>query len=283
MESPGSSIGPPWQPLAPASPATELHVERPHSARIYDYWLGGKDNFQADREAGEQAISGGVDLRAAARQNRAFLHRAVRFLTGETGLRQFLDIGTGIPTSPNLHETAQNIAAETRVVYVDNDPIVLAHARALLTGTPEGRTAYLDADVRDPARILTAPALHEVLDLDRPLALSLVALMHFVPDDEEAYRVVGKLVDALPAGSYLAFSHATGDFNPAAATSAERYRATGVPFRLRGHAEIARFFTGLNLIEPGITAVRRWRPDHPEATGDADTTSTFYGGVAYKA
>ncbi|ABW12495.1 protein of unknown function DUF574 [Parafrankia sp. EAN1pec] len=180
---------------------------------MYDYYLGGKDNFPADREAAEQVIGTFPSVRALARQNRSFMTRATRYLAGEMGIRQFLDIGTGIPTSPNLHEVAQSLVPAARVVYADNDPIVLAHARALLASSPQGRTVYLDADLRDPESILDSPQLRETLDLTQPVALSLVAILHFIKGDEP-YAIVRRLLDALPAGSYLVLTHGTADLDP---------------------------------------------------------------------
>ncbi|SNQ48157.1 conserved hypothetical protein [Frankia canadensis] len=259
----------------------ELKIDQPHTARMYDYYLGGKDNYPADREAAEQAIATFPTLRTTARANRSFLHRATRFLAGEAGIRQFLDIGTGIPTSPNLHEVAQEIARESRVVYVDNDPIVLAAARALLTGTPEGRTAYLEADLHDPAAILASAALRETFDLGRPVALSLIAVLHFFPDERGLRDIVRTLTGALPAGSYLTISHATGDFAP------ERmdeligiYRRRGLAAQARGRAEIARLLDGLDLVDPGISVLHRWRPDSSDEAGLTDAEIAGYGVVA---
>ncbi|WP_438803228.1 SAM-dependent methyltransferase [Frankia gtarii] len=269
----------------PAAAGLALRTDQPHSARMYDYYLGGKDNFQADRDAAEQAIIAFPNARIAARQNRAFMTRATRFLAGEAGVRQFLDIGTGIPTSPNLHEVAQDIAPDTRVVYADNDPIVLTHARALLTSTPQGRTAYLDADLRDVERILTAPELRETLDLTRPVALSLIAVLPFLGDSDDPYGVVGRLVDVLPAGSYLTLSHSTADFDPAIERIAATYRAQGITAQPRDHAQTERFFAGLELVEPGVRPLHRWRADGPAGTvgeGLTDAEVSVYAGVARK-
>jgi S-adenosyl methyltransferase len=283
MQAGRSPVSPPWRPLVTNDkPPTDLRIDQPHPARLYDYLLGGKDNYPADREAAEQAIADGIDLRAAARQNRAFLRRASHYLAADAGIRQFLDIGTGIPTSPNLHEIVQAVGPESRVVYVDNDPLVLTHARALLTSTPQGRTAYLDADLRDPASILAAPELHHTLDLTRPVALSLFAILHFIPDDAGAYDIVRILVAALPAGSYLAISHGTADFDPGMHESVARYRAQGIPTQARSHDEIARFFDGLDLVDPGIEVLHRWRPDGPTPPGITDATTSVYGAVARK-
>ncbi|WP_255355183.1 SAM-dependent methyltransferase [Pseudofrankia sp. DC12] len=240
----------------------DLRTDMPHSARMYDYFLGGKDNFPADREAAEQVLDEFPQARTVALSNRAFLRRATRFLAAEAGIRQFLDIGTGIPTSPNLHEVAQKIAPETRVVYVDNNPIVLAHARALLTSDPEGRTAYLDADLLDPATILNSEEVMGTLDLTRPVGLSLIAVLHFLPDDTDPYGLVVKLLDALAPGSYLTATHATADFaREQADQAAEIYRARGIPAQARSRAEVEFFFDGLDLVAPGIALAHRWRPD----------------------
>ncbi|WP_083866896.1 MULTISPECIES: SAM-dependent methyltransferase [Frankia] len=270
-----------WKAFMEQRTAVELKTDRPHAARMYDYYLGGKDNFPADRLAAEQALAVFPNGRVTARQNRAFMARAIRYLAGEAGIRQFLDVGTGIPTSPNLHEIAQAIAPESRVVYTDNDPIVLAHARALLTSSPQGHTAYLDADVRDTDRILTSPELRDPLDLDRPVALSLVALLHFVPDADDPDGIVRRLVDALPSGSYLLLSHITADYDPAWERVTETYRARGIPAQQRSRAEFARFFDGLELVDPGIQVVHRWRPDGavPDLT---DAAVSIHGGLGRK-
>ncbi|GGM58335.1 SAM-dependent methyltransferase [Dactylosporangium sucinum] len=262
----------------------DLQTDRPHPARVYDYLLGGKDNFPADRTAAEAGLKANPNSRIPPRENRNFLRRAVEYLAAEQGIRQFLDIGTGIPTSPNVHEVAQGIAPDSRIVYVDNDPIVLAHARALLTSKPEGRTEYIDADLRDVDRILNAPELREVIDFNQPVALLLIAIMHFVGDADKPYEIVQRLVDALPSGSFLTLTHLTGDFDAAAWDRvAAIYAKQGVTMQVRPHDDIARFFTGLELVEPGLPIVTKWRPDadvNPDAT---DTQVAVYGGVARKA
>ncbi|HYY81385.1 MAG TPA: SAM-dependent methyltransferase [Actinomycetes bacterium] len=266
----------------------DLQTDRPHPARVYDYLLGGKDKFPADRAAAEQGMKANPNSLVPPRENRAFLRRAVRYLAGEAGIRQFLDIGTGIPTAPNVHQVAQAVAPEARIVYVDNDPIVLAHARALLTSSPEGRTDYIDADLRDVDRILAAPGLRTTLDLSRPVGLLLIAILHFVPDDDDPYGVTSRLLEALPSGSYLALSHLTGDFDPEAWEGvAAVYRKSGVIMRVRSLQEIERFFGGLDLVEPGVVSVPRWRPDPPEpgaaeAEPPSDAAVSVYGGVARK-
>jgi hypothetical protein len=270
--------------------AVDLRTDRPHPARVYDYLLGGKDNFPADQAAAQQGLEANPNSRIPPRENRAFLRRAVRYLAGEAGISQFLDIGTGIPTSPNVHEVAQEVAPAARIVYVDNDPIVLAHARALLTSSPRGRTDYIDADLRDVDKILQSPQLQETLDLDQPVALLLIAIMHFIPDDDDdPYGIATRLLEALPSGSYLALSHLTGDFDPAAWEGvAAIYRRSGVIMRVRSRPEIERFFDGLELVEPGVQSLPRWRPD-PGAAGAAsaaghptDAQVSVYGGVARK-
>jgi len=218
------------------------------------------------------------------RENRWFLRRAVRYLAGEAGITQFLDIGTGIPTAPNVHQVAQEIAPAARVVYVDNDAMVLTHARALLTGSAPGRTEYIDADVRDVDSILRSQALRETLDLTQPVGLLLIAILHFIGDDDHPYEIVERLLDPLPAGSYLALTHLTGDFDPAAWESvAAIYRRSGVTMRVRSRAEIERFFTGLDLIEPGLQVLSHWRPD-ADATAETPTDAqvSVYGAVARK-
>ncbi|MEU8612905.1 SAM-dependent methyltransferase [Actinoplanes sp. NPDC048791] len=265
-------------------PPVDLQTDRPHPARVYDYLLGGKDNFAADRAAAEQGIKANPASRTPPRENRAFLRRAVRFLAAERGIDQFLDIGTGIPSAPNVHHVAQQVNPAARIVYVDNDPIVLAHARALLTSTPEGRTEYLDADLRDVDSILNAPQLRDTLDLDRPVGLLLIAILHFIGDDNDPDDIVARLLAALPPGSHLVLSHLTGDFAPEAwERVAAIYRRTGVTMQVRPRERIARFFTGLELAEPGLELVNRWRPDGPNPDGEpTDAQVSVYGGVARK-
>ncbi|MEU9121591.1 SAM-dependent methyltransferase [Streptomyces sp. NPDC048506] len=266
-------------------PVVDLQLDRAHSSRIYDYFLGGKTNFLADRMAAGSVLGVFPAALVAARINREFMHRATRFLAG-AGLRQFLDIGTGIPTPPNLHEIAQGVAADARVVYTDNDPIVLAHAAALLLSTPEGRTAYLQADVTDPGGILTAPQLLDTLDLSRPVALSLNALMHFVTDDGEdrAHTIVETLKAALPSGSTLAMTHATADFAPEAMRRITKiYADAGTDLQFRSRAEFLRFFDGWELLQPGVTLSHQWCPDRPEdATHVTDAEAASYAGIARK-
>jgi hypothetical protein len=243
---------------------SDLNVGQPHSARIYDYFLGGKDNFPADREAAEEILAVEPDAGFIARTNRAFVARTTRWLAGEVGVRQFLDVGTGIPAPPNLHEIAQGIAPEARVVYVDNDSIVLVHARALLTSTPQGRTAYLDADLQNPQSIINASELRETLDLERPVALSLNAILHFVVDDDEVAGIVAGLVAGLPTRSYLVLSHITPEMNPATAEQvSRRYEAAGIPLKARTAAQLAGIVeaAGCTLEEPGLVPIALWRPE----------------------
>jgi hypothetical protein len=248
---------------------------------MYDYYLGGKNHFAADRETAEKGLASWQAGRLAARENRAFLGRAVRFLAEEAGIRQFLDIGTGLPTTSNVHEVAQAVAPAARVVYADNDPLVLAHARALLTSSPEGRTAYIHADLRDPRSVLSDPAVLEVLDFGQPVALMLVAVLHFVPDEFEPAQVLATLTDALPTGSYLVASHITGEHDPdGPAAGARAYRAAGLPAQLRDSGQFARLaFSGLDLVPPGVVLVSEWRP---EGDGPRPTPAevSWYGGVA---
>jgi hypothetical protein len=249
-----------------------------HPARVYDYWLGGKDNFAADREAAEQVIAVRPQIRADVRANRAFLGRAVRYLAADAGIRQFLDVGTGLPSADNTHEVAQSVAPESKVVYTDNDPIVLAHARALLTSVPEGITAYADADMRDTGRVLDEA--RKTLDLDQPTAVMLVAVLHHIPDEDDPYGIVARLVTAVPPGSYLVITHPASDVDTeAVAEVARRYNAR-VPAgqRRRSHGEVTRFFDGLELLEPGVVQTTQWRP-----AVDGDTAQVpMWAGVARK-
>jgi SAM-dependent methyltransferase len=260
-----------------------VDVSRPHSARVYDFFLGGKDNFAADRETAELTLRNLPSARAAARENRRFLGRAVAYLAGEAGIRQFLDIGTGLPSADNTHEVAQRIAPDSRIVYADNDPLVLAHARALLTSSPAGRTAYIEADLRDPGTIIASAAVRETLDLSQPVALMLVSVLHFIPDSGDPAGIVAALLDALPPGSYLVASHISPEHDPAGIHALERaYRDGGVTVRARTAEELGRLaFRGLELVDPGVVLVSDWRPD---AAGPpyrpADVNG--YGGVGRK-
>ncbi|WP_033664106.1 SAM-dependent methyltransferase [Salinispora oceanensis] len=253
----------------------------PHSARIYDYWLGGKDNFAADRAVAEALIAAIPTVRSMAAENRRFVHRVARYLVGQAGVRQFLDVGTGIPTRPNLHEVAQQIAPETRVVYVDNDPIVLAHARALMISTEQGRSEYLHADLREPGLIVNHRKLREVLDLDQPVALTIIATLMLLEDADDPWRKIRVLMDALPSGSYVAITHPTGDFNPEAVkTAVDAAVGSGMTLVPRSRDEVARFFEGWELVEPGIVPVAAWQPDDGAPT---DPHAAYYwAGIARK-
>jgi hypothetical protein len=266
---------------APGAAVPEIDTSKPHPARMYDYYLGGKNHFAADRETAEKGLATWRSGRVAARENRAFLGRAVRFLSAEAGISQFLDIGTGLPTTNNVHEVAQAVTPSSRVVYADNDPLVLAHARALLTSSPEGRTAYIHADLRDPQSILSDPSVLEVLDFGQPIALMLVAVLHFVPDEFNPAQVMATLIDALPPGSYLVASHITGEHDAEGpATGARAYRAAGLPAQLRDSGQFARLaFSGLDLVPPGVVLVSEWRPEGGRPLPTPAEVS-WYGGVA---
>jgi S-adenosyl methyltransferase len=249
-----------------------------HIARVYDYWLGGKDNFAADREAGDEALQAYPDLVSSVRANRAFLARGVHYLA-EAGIQQFLDIGTGIPSANNTHEVAQRVAPGSRVVYVDNDPIVLAHARALLVGDPAGATEYLDADLRDTAQILEHAA--GVLDFSRPVAVMLVAVLHLIGPDDDPYGIVGQLMAAVPPGSYLLLSHVASDIEPEkmAEMGKRLNRLLAQRGWYRSQPEVAGFFAGLELVPPGLVPVQQWRPD---SEVEAARRSAMWGGIAQK-
>ncbi|MBC6456690.1 SAM-dependent methyltransferase [Actinomadura sp. HBU206391] len=258
-----------------SSPIRGLDTGRPHSARVWNYWLGGKDCYKADRMLGDKVAALVPGIVDSARADRAFLSRAVRYVGGQEGIRQYLDIGTGLPTMDNTHEVAQRVAPESRVVYVDNDPLVLAHARALLRSTPEGATDYLDADLRDPEKILDAAA--RTLDFSEPVALMLLAVMHLVTDDEEAYEIVRRLLAALPSGSHLVLAHACIDAEPTR-TAVRAYNDSGIPTPIKGRSqsEIAKFFDGLELVEPGVVSCPHWRPE-PNPWGTPAEVMTFCG------
>ena len=252
----------------------------PHSARLWNYWLGGKDNFAVDRAVADQILEMVPEMVESARADRAYLGRVIRYLAGEAGIRQFLDVGTGIPTANNTHEVAQAVAPSSRVVYVDNDPLVLAHARALLTSNPEGRTDYLDADLRHPEVIVEGA--RSTLDFDQPIALTMLGVLNFVPDDDEAADLVAQLVDALPTGSYLAISHPTTEINGETMIEALRLWNEGPAAKmvLRSAEQVRRLFGDLDLVQPGVVSCSRWRPD----TGDENARPVpHFGGVARKA
>jgi len=257
-----------------------LDTRHAHSARVYNYWLGGKDNFAADREAAEQAIAANPGIVADVRANRAFLVRVVRYLAAERGVRQFLDIGTGLPTASNTHEVAQAVAPDARIVYADNDPMVLAYARALLTSTREGATAYLDADLRDPSAIVRAASA--TLDFSQPIALMLLIILHLIPEADDPYGIVASLVGALPAGSYLVLAHPASDIRAAEMadmTKRVNERMSGPKATMRDRAAITRFFDGLELLEPGVVQPQQWRPE-PGLAGPPQVTA--WCGVARK-
>jgi hypothetical protein len=251
----------------------------PHPARVYDYFLGGKDNFEADRLAAEAGIKAFPKTAESARAARTFLRRVVRFLTAEAGIRQFLDIGTGLPSGENVHQVAQSLAPGARIVYADNDPIVLVHAQALLRGTPEGTVAYLDADLRDPDKILEEAA--KTLDFSQPIGLLLLGILHNVGDEYDPHGIVRKLVQAIPDGSYLAICHLTADIYPELADFARALneRQLDAPLVLRDHAQVTSFFDGLDLVEPGVVQLSKWRP---QTELESAAAAALWGGVARK-
>jgi S-adenosyl methyltransferase len=256
-----------------------LDISVAHPARIFDFWLGGKDNFAVDRQAAEAAAEVFPKAVPAMRANRAFLGRTVRYLAGEAGIRQFLDIGTGLPSEDNTHDVAQAIAPESRVVYVDNDPVVLLHAHAMLTGTAAGATGYIDADLRDPGKILADAG--SLLDLSQPVAVLLFGILPFIHDDDSPYAVVDVLMSAMPEGSYLAVSHFANDLfprqMPAFAHALNKY--SSLDMSLRDKAEVSGFFRGLELVEPGVVQVSRWRA---RIARERDAPAASWGGVGQK-
>src|SRR3984957_19409566 len=269
---PGSNV-PDWErPLA-------TYASIAHVARVYDYLLGGKDNFAVDREAAEQAIRINPDIVSTARANRAFLVRATSYLVTQAGIRQFLDIGTGMPTNNNIHEVAQSIAPESRIVYVDHDPIVLTHARARLTSAPEGVTDYIEADLRQPRKILAEES--RTLDFGRPVAIMLISILHLIVDREYPYDLASELVNAVVPGSYVVISHAASDIDSGAMISManrlnELMAQQSVP---RTHREVGAFFAGLDLLEPGLVRVPEWRP---ASVADSAVRAQMWGAVARK-
>ena len=250
-----------------------------HIARVYNYWLGGKDNFAADREAGDRAVEAYPDAVRSVRANRAFLARTVRYLVAEAGIRQFLDIGTGLPSANNTHEVAQSIAPESRIVYADNDPMVLAHARALLTSTPEGACAYLEADLRDTEKIVQNA--ERLLDFTRPVAVMLVAVLQFVPDEDDPYAITARLLDAVAPGSFLVVSHPTLDIETERMSQfGQRYNERAAEqATFRTHAQVSGFFAGWRVLDPGVVRIPEWRPDSPQ---EAAVPSPMWGAVAIK-
>ncbi len=264
-----------------AEPDLGFDVTVSHSARIWNYWLGGKDHFAVDRQAGDRVAAMLPIIVTQARADRAFLGRAVRYLAGEAGIRQFLDIGTGLPTADNMHEVAQRVAPQARIVYADNDPMVLAHARALLTSSPEGACDYVNGDLREPDAILSQAA--RTLDLTRPVALMLLGVLHHISDTDQAYAIVRQLMTALAPGSYLVVNHSTSAISGAAMEDAvAHWNKVGTPpMTLRTPGQIARFFDGLELLEPGVVSCSRWRPG-PSPPGGQHPEVDEFCGVARK-
>jgi hypothetical protein len=262
----------------------QIDTSKPHPARVYDYFLGGKDNFAADREVARQALAVAPSMRTAVRENRAFLGRVVRYLVAEAGITQFLDLGSGLPGVGNVHEVAQAVQPSARVVYVDNDPIVLAHGRALLASSPQGRCAYLQADIRDPEYILRHPLTRETLDFGRPVALILNAMLHFFADEEEPGKIVETVLAALPSGSYVAASHGTAEYSPAQRVDGgvQAYRQGGMPVHMRDGSDFADLaFKGLTLVPPGVVVVSEWRREPGSFPPPADEIG-INGAVARK-
>jgi len=272
-----------WQSDVPAEEGepSRFDTSVAHIARVYDYWLGGKDNYAADREAGDETLQGYPDMLSSVRANRAFLRRTVRYLAAEVGIRQFLDIGTGLPSADNTHEVAQAVAPQTRVVYVDNDPVVLAHARALLTSDPQGATGYLDADARDVATILAEAA--KLLDFSQPVGLMLVAILQFIEDKDDPYRVVARLLEAVPPGSFVVISHPPSDMHTLAPGLAQALaklsQSMAQRVTPRSREQVTRFFDGVDLIEPGVVPIQQWRPD---SDAEAAARAGMWGGVGKK-
>jgi len=250
-----------------------------HIARVYDYWLGGKDNFAVDREVGQRALEAHPETVLSVQANRRFLARAVRHLAAVEGVRQFLDVGTGLPSANNTHEVAQAVAPDARVLYVDNDPIVLAHARALLTSSPEGETAYLDADIKDTPEILAGAA--QVLDLSQPVGVMLVAVLHMLRDADDPQAVVDRLMAAVPAGSFLVISHLASDVQQEAMAEMGRRLNESMTqqFAMRSRAQVTAFFDGLTLLDPGVVLTHQWRPG---SAAEAATPGVLWAGVARK-
>jgi hypothetical protein len=255
--------------VADNSAPPEIDTSVPQTARIWNYWLGGKDNFPVDRAVGDQILEAFPAIVENARASRAFLARAVRYLAGEAGVRQFLDIGTGLPTANNTHQVAQSVAPDARIVYVDNDPIVLAHARALLTSTPQGATAYIDADLRDPERILEEAG--KTLDLTQPVAVMLMGILGHIEDDDQARSIVGRLMGGVPSGSYLTMNDGT-DTSEEVVEAARIWNLSANPtYHLRSPDRIARFFDGLELVEPGVVSPPQWRPEPGQPAAAIDS------------
>ncbi|HEV2370524.1 MAG TPA: SAM-dependent methyltransferase [Streptosporangiaceae bacterium] len=270
------------QPPNPGQDRPEIDTTVPHSARVWNYWLGGKDYYPVDQAAGDEYRRIFPQIVDIARTDRAFLGRAVGYMAGEAGIRQFLDIGTGLPTLDNTHQVAQRVAPESRIVYVDNDPLVLVHARALLTSTPEGACDYIEADLRETGKIIDGAAA--TLDFTKPVSITLLGILHFISDYEEALRLVAQLMDAVPPGSYLALTHATldpslgGEATAEANAEAQEYwnENAAVPITPRTREEVLRFFDGTELVEPGLVSMSRWRPE-PSPFGEPPEVAGFCG------
>jgi SAM-dependent methyltransferase len=257
-----------------------VDVDRPSAARTYDYLLGGSHNFAADREVAQQAMALMPDLTMQAQANRAFLYRAVRHLA-DAGIHQFIDIGSGVPTVGNVHEVAQRVDPRARVVYVDVDPVAVAHSRAILAGNPQ--VTVIQEDLHSPGHILEHPDLRRIVDLDQPVGLLLIAILHAVPDADHPHQLVARLRDALAPGSYLAVSHATADSLPEVWERVVQLSVTSAyPITPRSRAEVERFFTGFELVEPGVVWAPRWRPEHPDDMGEHPERSSNYAGVGRK-
>jgi hypothetical protein len=266
--------------MTPPPIPTGQQADGPSIARVYDYLLGGSHNFAADQEAAREFLARWPDASVTMRANRAFLGRVVRYLASQAGIRQFLDIGSGIPTMGNVHQIAQHVAADARVVYVDNEEVAVLHSRAILARN-QGAVA-IQADLRRPAEILGSPQLRDLLDLSRPAALLLVAVLHFFPDSEAPAALVAELREALADGSYVVISHGTTDGQaPNVAEAMGHYNQTTAPFRPRSHAAVMAFFDGLDLVDPGLVHVPLWRPDRGQDIPD-DRQVAAYGGVGYK-
>jgi len=266
--------------MEPGFAPSEIDTSRPHPARMYDYYLRGKDHYLVDREAAAAVMRTAPDTRDTALANRAFLQRVVRFLVGEAGIRQFIDVGTGIPAAGNVHEVAHEMSPDVRVAYVDNDPIVHVHANALLTG--RGNTSIVLGDLRDPEGILSHPKIRELIDFDEPVGLLLIAILHFITDEETPGQIVAAFRDALPRGSFLALSHGTADLHDQAITDAAKavYAKATAPLVLRSHAQVTALFEGWDLTEPGVVQVPLWRPDGEPPRPRELAKIAMYGGVA---
>jgi hypothetical protein len=276
----GTPVGEQWFTAieATAERPARLDTSTANPARVYDYWLGGKDNFAADRKAAHEAIAANPGILIEVRANRGFLGRAVRMLAAEAGVRQFLDIGAGLPSADNTHEVAQRIAPDSRVVYVDNDPMVAAHARALLTSDSGGETCCLGADLLDVGTLLDQA--RRKLDFSQPVAVMLLMLLHMIPDSEHPHELVAQVMAAVPSGSYLVISHPASDIRAQSmADMAELLTQTGPPMTARSHADVSRFFDGLDLVEPGVVALPSWRPDSADVPAEY---ATGWCGVARK-